>query len=61
MYAGRIMEDLPAKDLHKAQHPYTQALLKSLPRLDVKADELTVPVRDPDWLDGPVYRNGVLA
>ncbi|SEH26829.1 ABC transporter ATP-binding protein [Rhizobium sp. NFR12] len=61
MYAGRIMEDLPAKDLHKAQHPYTKALLKSLPRLDVEADELTVPVRDPDWLDGPVYRNGVLA
>ncbi|ERM00859.1 ABC transporter [Brucella intermedia 229E] len=30
MYAGRIMEDLPAKELHKARHPpYTQALLAS--------------------------------
>ncbi len=61
MYAGRIMEDLPARDLGKAQHPYTQALLQSLPRLDAEADELKVPVRDPSWLNGPVYRNGVLA
>ncbi|MDR6100431.1 peptide/nickel transport system ATP-binding protein [Agrobacterium larrymoorei] len=60
MYAGRIMEDLPARDLRKAQHPYTQALLQSLPRLDAETDELKVPVRDPSWLDGPVYRNGVL-
>lgn len=60
MYAGRIMEDLPARDLRKAQHPYTQALLQSLPRLDAETDELNVPVRDPSWLDGPVYRNGVL-
>ncbi|WP_306833886.1 ABC transporter ATP-binding protein [Neorhizobium huautlense] len=61
MYAGRIMEDLPAKELPKAQHPYTQALLQSLPRLDAETEELKVPVRDPSWLDGPVYRNGVLA
>lgn len=61
MYAGRIMEDLPARDLRKAQHPYTQALLQSLPRLDAETDELKVPLRDPSWLDGPVYRNGVLA
>lgn len=60
MYAGRIMEDLPARDLRKAQHPYTQALLQSLPRLDAETDELKVPLRDPSWLDGPVYRNGVL-
>ncbi|KGD96557.1 ABC transporter ATP-binding protein [Rhizobium sp. YS-1r] len=60
MYAGRIMEDLPARDLHQARHPYTQALLESLPRLDHPVDELRVPVRDPSWLDGPVYRNGVL-
>jgi peptide/nickel transport system ATP-binding protein len=61
MYAGRIMEDLPASELHNARHPYTQSLLESLPRLDVAVDELKVPVRDPSWLDGPVYRNGVLA
>ncbi|MFB9948442.1 ABC transporter ATP-binding protein [Rhizobium puerariae] len=61
MYAGRIMEDLPAGDLHKARHPYTQALLESLPRLDHPVEELKVPVRDAAWLNGPVYRNGVLA
>ncbi len=61
MYAGRIMEDLPASELHNARHPYTQSLLESLPRLDAAVDELKVPVRDPSWLDGPVYRNGVLA
>ncbi|XVV16992.1 ABC transporter ATP-binding protein [Actinoplanes sp. CA-131856] len=32
MYAGRIVEILPAADLHSgARHPYTQALLKSRP------------------------------
>lgn len=61
MYAGRIMEDLPARDLHSARHPYTQALLESLPRLDHPVDELKVPLRDPSWLNGPVYHNGALA
>ncbi len=53
MYAGRIMEDLPAKELHKAQHPYTQALLASLPRLNQPVDMLEVPQRDPSWLTEP--------
>jgi len=44
------MEDLPAKDLHKARHPYTQALLVSLPRLDQPVDMLKVPERDKSWL-----------
>jgi len=35
MYAGRIMEAAPVDRLYSApQHPYTQALLASLPRLD---------------------------
>lgn len=53
MYAGRIMEDLPAKELHKARHPYTQALLASLPRLDQPVDMLKVPERDKSWLTEP--------
>ncbi|MEL4377793.1 ABC transporter ATP-binding protein [Brucella cytisi] len=53
MYAGRIMEDLRAKDLHKARHPYTQALLASLPRLDQPVDMLKVPERDKSWLTEP--------
>jgi oligopeptide/dipeptide ABC transporter ATP-binding protein len=34
MYAGRIIEDAPVRDLFRApQHPYTAALLASLPHL----------------------------
>ncbi|WP_026869674.1 ABC transporter ATP-binding protein [Inquilinus limosus] len=55
MYAGRIMEDIPARDLHRARHPYTRALLDSLPRLDRPVDTLQVPSRDPAWLDGPTF------
>lgn len=58
MYAGRIMEDLPAKELHKARHPYTQALLASLPRLDRPVDMLKVPERDPSWLSGATLSEG---
>jgi peptide/nickel transport system ATP-binding protein len=53
MYAGRIMEDLPAKELHKARHPYTQALLASLPRLDQPVDMLKAPEREKSWLTEP--------
>jgi peptide/nickel transport system ATP-binding protein len=59
MYAGRILEDIPARDLHNARHPYTRALLDSLPRLDRPVETLTVPVRDPAWLDGPTITSGV--
>ena len=58
MYAGRIMEDLPAKELHKARHPYTQALLASLPRLDQPVDMLKVPERDKSWLTEPTLVGG---
>jgi oligopeptide/dipeptide ABC transporter ATP-binding protein len=35
MYAGRIVESGPAKEIyHDPRHPYTVALLKSVPRLD---------------------------
>ncbi|WP_274626373.1 ABC transporter ATP-binding protein [Arvimicrobium flavum] len=59
MYAGRIVEEIAASDLRNARHPYTRALLGSLPRLDLATDELTVPSRDPAWLHGPVYRYGI--
>jgi peptide/nickel transport system ATP-binding protein len=58
MYAGRIMEDLAARDLRNARHPYTRALLDSLPRLDRPVETLVVPVRDPAWLDGPTITSG---
>ncbi|MFT4359481.1 ABC transporter ATP-binding protein, partial [Bartonella bacilliformis] len=59
MYAGRILEELPASDLSHACHPYTKALLASMPRLNHPAEVLTVPERNPDWLHSPTIVNGV--
>jgi peptide/nickel transport system ATP-binding protein len=56
MYGGRILEDLPARELKHARHPYTRALLDSLPRLDRPVEMLAVPQRDPAWLDEPTIR-----
>ena len=49
MYAGRVVETLPADKLHEAKHPYTRGLLNSLPRLDAPKDRLDVLKRDPAW------------
>ncbi len=41
MYAGSIVESAPVHDLYRAPaHPYTEGLLKSIPRLDQKGREL---------------------
>ncbi|MFF8288026.1 ABC transporter ATP-binding protein [Streptomyces sp. NPDC016309] len=41
MYAGRIVETAPVHDIYKsAAHPYTEGLLRSIPRLDRKGKEL---------------------
>lgn len=53
MYGGRVMEELAAENLRRARHPYTRALLESLPPLDRKVDRLAVPERDPAWLEEP--------
>jgi peptide/nickel transport system ATP-binding protein len=50
MYAGRIVEEIAARDLGTAQHPYTRALVAATPSLDVRRDELATVVRDPEWL-----------
>ncbi|WP_439577000.1 ABC transporter ATP-binding protein [Elioraea sp.] len=50
MYAGRIVESLPAVELHRAQHPYTRGLLDSLPRINDRRERLPVLTRDPAWL-----------
>lgn len=49
MYAGKVIEEAPARELFRAPaHPYTQGLLDSIPRLDVKEDELkTIPGNVP--------------
>jgi oligopeptide/dipeptide ABC transporter ATP-binding protein len=51
MYAGRIVEDLPARELHRgAQHPYTRALLAVVPDLDTDRDQPlgVIPGRPPE-------------
>jgi peptide/nickel transport system ATP-binding protein len=50
MYAGQVVEELPARDLHQARHAYTRGLLDCLPRLDVKRDRLPVLQRQEAWL-----------
>lgn len=51
MYAGRVMEELSARDLASARHPYTRGLLNSLPRLGDERAELPTLSRDPAWLE----------
>ncbi|MBD9527938.1 MULTISPECIES: ABC transporter ATP-binding protein [Paracoccus] len=59
MYAGQVVEELAAKDLHNARHPYTQGLLNSLPRLDHQVDRLAVLQRQDSWRDQtPPLRSG---
>ncbi|MET7964751.1 ABC transporter ATP-binding protein [Micromonospora zamorensis] len=42
MYAGRIVEHADVRSLYKAPaHPYTKGLLESIPRLDVRGEELS--------------------
>ncbi len=56
MYAGSIMEEAPVDDLYeRPQHPYTRALLRSLPRMDSRAGERLEPIpgSPPDMLHPP--------
>ncbi|HET9436955.1 MAG TPA: ABC transporter ATP-binding protein [Gaiellaceae bacterium] len=58
MYAGQIVEQAPALELFdRPEHPYTEALMGSLPQLDgenVRQGRLaTIPGRPPDLLDPP--------
>jgi oligopeptide transport system ATP-binding protein len=43
MYAGRVVEEAPVHDIYaRPSHPYTKALLESIPRLDQKGHQLSV-------------------
>jgi peptide/nickel transport system ATP-binding protein len=49
MYAGRIVEMLPANRLHEATHPYTRGLLSCLPSITGPLEPLPVLQREASW------------
>lgn len=55
MYAGKILETATTSDIFKSPlHPYTIALINSVPRLDVKVDRLySIEGQPPSLLNLP--------
>jgi oligopeptide/dipeptide ABC transporter ATP-binding protein len=56
MYAGRIVESGPTRELFaRPRHPYTQALLGAIPKLDQEQDEelRSIPGLPPDLANPP--------
>jgi oligopeptide transport system ATP-binding protein len=55
MYGGQIVEEGPVKELYKnPQHPYTQGLLGSIPRLDQKGHKLVnIKGQPPSLYEAP--------
>ena len=65
MYAGRIVEDLPAADLAtEAKHPYTRALLAAVPDMDTDLTCRSPPIPgravDPAQLPGGMRVRGTM-
>jgi peptide/nickel transport system ATP-binding protein len=57
MYAGRIVEYAPTRELFNlTRHPYTEALLKSIPKLNQASHTRLEAIvgRPPDLVDPPV-------
>jgi oligopeptide/dipeptide ABC transporter ATP-binding protein len=55
MYAGRVVESATVTELFKSPlHPYTRALLRSVPKIRERAERLeSIPGSVPDLLDPP--------
>lgn len=52
MYAGRIVEQGPVRQVFRQpSHPYTEALIASVPRMDMKVEQLTAIDGQPPPLD----------
>jgi peptide/nickel transport system ATP-binding protein len=42
MYAGKVVEEAPVRELFaRPRHPYTQGLIRSIPRIDTAATRKT--------------------
>ncbi|HWK43723.1 MAG TPA: ABC transporter ATP-binding protein [Stellaceae bacterium] len=63
MYRGRIVESGTAQDLfRRPEHPYLRALLRAVPRFDMKPGERLVPIREiAHGPTGQIARPRVLA
>lgn len=51
MYKGKVVEELAARDLMSARHPYTQGLLNCLPRIGGSREPLPGLDRTGAWAD----------
>ena len=49
MYAGRVVEELKASELNRAQHPYTRGLMNCLPKITGGQRPLPTLERDAAW------------
>ncbi|SJM28825.1 ABC transporter ATP-binding protein [Mesorhizobium delmotii] len=49
MYAGKVVEQLKASELSRAQHPYTRGLLNCMPKIGADRHPLPVLDRRPEW------------
>lgn len=49
MYAGKIVEELPASELALAEHPYTRGLLNCMPKIGEDRHPLPMLDRQPEW------------
>jgi peptide/nickel transport system ATP-binding protein len=53
LYAGKLVEEADTRTILKnPRHPYTQYLIKSLPKLDERTERVSIPGRPPA-LDNP--------
>ena len=54
LYAGRVAEIASTKDLYKTpRHPYTAALLRAVPRVDVRKQLVPIAGNIPNLIDPP--------
>lgn len=49
MYAGRMVEEIAANELHNARHPYTRGLLNCLPTIEGEKHPLPTLEREAAW------------